>query len=343
MTIGRTVAALTAAFACAQASQAMADAVSDFYKGRTVEIIVGADAGGGYDANARLVGRHIGRFIPGNPNVLVTNMPGGGGITAANVLFNVSPKEGLTLGTFSNSMLTEPLLGHSAIKFDSSKFTWIGSATREDGICFTAKESGVASWDDLQTKEVIVGTTAPGTTTFVYPAMLRNLFGAKFKLVSGYRDGSSITLAFERGEVQAICQTYSSVHIARPDWFAKGQVNPILSVALERNADLPNTPSIMEIAKSDADKQLLKVVLAPTVAGRPLAAPPGVPTDRAEALRAAFMAMTKDEAFLADARKSRIDVEPVSGADIDALVRDIFASPKETIDKVKATVAPAEK
>ena len=324
------------------ASPVQADAVSDFYKGRSIEIVVGAGAGGGYDANGRLVARHLGRFVPGNPTVVVTNMPGGGGITAANVLYNVSAREGLVLGTFSNSMLTEPLLGTEVIKFDPSKYTWIGSVSREDGICVTSQASGVVAWGDALTKETIAGTTAPGTTTYVYPTMLNRMFGAKFKLVTGYPDGSSIILALERGEIQTVCQTYSSLNISHPDWIPQKKVHPILSVGLGRNPEVPDTPSVMELARTDTERQMLKIVLTPTIAGRPLAAPPGIPADRAEALRTAFLAMTKDEAFLGDAKKSRIDVQPTSGAEIDALVRDIFASPKDVIQQVRAMVSPTD-
>ena len=333
----------TVGVALSLGSPALADSVSDFYKGRTVEIIVGAGAGGGYDANGRLVARHFGRFIPGAPTVLVTNMPGGGGITAANVLYNVSAKEGLVLGTFSNSMLTEPLLGTEAIKFDPSKFTWLGSVSREDGVCVTTAASGVKQWSEALAKETIAGTTAPGTTTYVYPTLLNRMFGAKFKLVTGYPDGSSIILALERGELQTVCQTYSSLNISHPDWIPQKKVYPILSMGLGRNPDVPDVPSVMEIARSDAERQMLKIILTPTIAGRPLTAPPGIPAERADALRTAFMAMVKDQAFLDDAKKSRIEVQPTSGTDIDALVRDIFASPKATIDQVRSFVSPAGK
>ena len=338
---GHSAVLFTAAFFLSGAAQA--DAVSDFYKGRSVEIVVGAGAGGGYDANGRLIARHLGRFIPGNPNVVVTNMPGGGGITATNVLYNVSSKEGLVLGTFSNSMLTEPLLGTEAIKFDPSKFSWIGSVSREDGVCVTSAASGVKTWADVLSKEVLAGTTAPGTTTYLYPTLLNRMFGAKFKLITGYPDGSSIILALDRGEISAVCQTYSSLNIAHPDWLPQKKVFAVVSMGLGRNPELADIPSIIEIARTDGERQMLKIVLAPTVAGRPLTAPPNVPAERIAALRAAFDAMVKDEGFLADAKKSRIEVQPTSGPEIDKLVQEIFATPKDVIQQVRAMASPAGK
>jgi tripartite-type tricarboxylate transporter receptor subunit TctC len=323
--------ALSAAIVAACAGPAAADSVADFYRGRTVELDVGTGVGGGYDANARLVARHLERLLPGNPTIVVNNLPGGGGIRAANTLFNKSAADGSVLGTFSNAMITEPLLGSGEALFDPARFTWIGSASREDGLCLATLSSGVGSWSDLLQKEVVVGTTAPGTTTYMYPVMLRNLFGARFKLVSGYPDGGQIALAIERNEVQAICQTYSSVRIGHQDWLRDRVVQPLVTLGLARIPDLPNLPAVMEFAKSDEQRQVLKVVLAPTLAGRPFVAPPGIPADRAAALRHAFDAMTKDPDFLDEAGKLRMDVQPAIGAEIETLVKEIYALPKSVI------------
>lgn len=318
---------------------ARADEVAHFYHSRTIEIIVGAGAGGGYDANARLVARHLGQFIPGNPKVIVSNMPGGGGIGAANVLYNVSARDGLVLGTFSNALLTIPLLGTEPVQFDPKNFTWIGSVSREDGMCISSKASGVSTWHDLLKREVVAGATAPGTTTFVYAAMLHNLFGAKFKIVSGYPDGSSVVLALERNEVQAICQTYSSLNVLHPDWIPQGRVNPLLALGLARNPSVPDVPAVMELARSDAERTILKLILAPTAAGRPYAAPPNIPPARAAALRNAFESMTRDSDFLADAAKSRIEVQPLFGAQVDGLLEEIFSAPQEDVESARRVVS----
>jgi tripartite-type tricarboxylate transporter receptor subunit TctC len=331
--------ALSAVPAMTQA--ALAQSVADFYRGKILEITVGTGVGGGYDANARLVARHLGRFLPGNPAITVNNMPGGGGIRAANHLFHRAARDGSVIGTFSNAMITEPLLGSGQSMFEPAKFVWLGSASREDGLCLATPSSGVATWSDLLAKELIVGTTAPGTTTYMYPVMLTNLFGAKFRLVSGYPDGGQIALALQRGEVQAICQTWSSVKVGRPDWLRDRVVQPLITLGLSRNPDFPDLPAVVEVAKDAEQQQVLKVVLAPNLAGRPFVAPPGVPPERAEALRAAFDAMTHDAAFLAETHKMRVDVQPASGREIEALVNEIYALPDSVIVRTRQVVTGA--
>jgi tripartite-type tricarboxylate transporter receptor subunit TctC len=328
---------------CCAGGSASADAVADFYRGKIVEIDVGTGVGGGYDANARLVARHLGRFIPGNPTIIVKNIAGGGGLSAANILYNVSRRDGSIIGTFSNSMITEPLLGAGQAKFDPAKFIWLGSASREDGICVAAESSGVRSWGDLLQKELYVGTAAPGTTTYMYPIMLRNMFGAKFKPVFGYPDGGQIALALERGEVQSICQTYSSMKVQRGTWLRDHVVNPLIALGLNRIPDLPDLPSVMEFAKETQQQQVLKLILAPTLAGRPFMAPPEVPADRAGALAKAFTAMTQDERYIEDAHRSKMDIEPTSGEQIDALVKQIYALPPDVIAETKRVVTTADR
>ena len=322
-------------------SPVRAEPVADFYRAKTLEIMVGTGPGGGYDANARLVSRHIGRFIPGNPKVIVANVPGGGGITAANKLFNVSPRDGLAIGTFSNALLTLPLINPAATRFDATQFTWIGSLAREDGVCITSKTSKVATWDDLGRNEIIAGTTAPGTTTHVYPSLLVNLFSSKLRLVSGYPDGGSVVLAFMRGEVQALCQTYSSLNVLHPEWLAQRQVNPIVAIGLNRIASLSDIPSIMEFTRSEAERNIVRVLVAPTAAGRPFAAPPGVPQDRTTALRTAFKQMSEDPEFLGDAAQARIEVQTMDGAEISRLLDDISKTDQAILDQVKRIVEPA--
>jgi tripartite-type tricarboxylate transporter receptor subunit TctC len=317
---------------------ATADPIADFYRGRTIEIDVGTGVGGGYDANARLVARHLARFIPGNPTIIVANLPGGGGIRAANTLFNKSPRDGSVLGTFSNAMITEPLLGGDRALFDPARFTWIGSASREDGLCMANRSSGVASWADLLQKELVVGTTAPGTTTYMYPVMLQNLFGARFKLVSGYADGKQIALAVERNEVQAICQTYSSVKIEHESWLRDNIMQPLVALSFDRIPGLPDLPSVMEFATRDEERDVLKIVLTPTLAGRPFVAPPDTPAERAAALQKAFEAMTRDADFAGEARRLGADVQPATGDQIKALVDEIYALPKAIIETTERVV-----
>ena len=322
-------------------SAAMADAVADFYRAKTLEIMVGTGPGGGYDANARLVARHMGRFIPGAPKIIVSNVPGGGGITAANKLFNVSPRDGLSIGTFSNALLTLPLISPAATRFDATKFTWIGSLAREDGVCITSKASNVATWDQLARKEIIAGTTAPGTTTHVYAALLANLFSGKLRLISGYPDGGSVVLAFTRGEVQALCQTYSSLNVLHPEWLAQRQVNPIVAIGLNRIPALKDIPAIMEFTRSENERDIVRILVAPTAAGRPFAAPPGITEDRAAALRTAFKQMSGDAEFLADAAQARIEVQIKGGAEISSLLDDVSKTDQAILEQVRRIVEPA--
>lgn len=316
--------------------------MADFYRGKVVEIDVGTGIGGGYDANARLAARHLGRFIPGNPTIIVKNVAGGGGLTAANLLYNVARRDGTILGTFSNSMITEPLLGAGQARFDPAKFIWLGSASREDGICVAEKSSGVRSWSDLLREELYVGTAAPGTTTYMYPIMLKNMFGARFKPVFGYPDAGQIALAIERGEVQSVCQTYSSLKVQRGAWLRDRTVNPLVALGLARIPDLPDLPSVMEFAKTVQQQEVLKLILAPTLAGRPFMLPPDVPADRANALGEAFMAMTKDSRFLEDASRLKMDIEPVSGDEIGNVVKQIYALSPDVITETKRVVTSAD-
>lgn len=332
-------AAAVAAAAIMMAETASAQSVADFYHGRNMDLIVGSGAGGGYDLYARLLARRMGEYIPGKPNLIVKNMAGGGGIRAGNLLYNVSPRDGSTIGTFSNAMITAPLIGSEATKFDPSKLTWIGSAASENSVCVAWKTADVKSWGDLADKKLIVGTAAPGTTTYTFPVMLRNMFDAKFELITGYPDASQAALAIERSEVQGICQTYSSLRAQRPQWFSDKDINVLISIALQRIPDLPDVPSVMELAKSDEQKQMLKVILAPNFAGRPLFAPPEIPTDRRDALRQAFDQVVKDPALIEDAKKQRLEIAPSSGKDVEDLVNSVYATPTTMVEKVKQVVS----
>jgi tripartite-type tricarboxylate transporter receptor subunit TctC len=340
------VLALTIAlFVALGCEPARADSVADFYRGRTIELDVGTGVGGGYDANARLVARHLARFLPGNPTIVVNNVPGGGGIRAANALYNKSPRDGSVIGTFSNAMITEPMLGNAQALFEPQKFTWIGSASREDVVCVAASGSGIESWNDLLQRDIVVGTAAPGTTTYLFPVMLRNLFGARFRPVSGYPDGGQIALALERGEVQSVCQTWSSIKVAHPDWLRDHKVVPLMTLGFSRLPELADIPSVMELATEVEQQQVLKIILAPTLAGRPFAAPPGIPSERAAALRDGFEAMTRDRLFVDEARQLRLDVQPSTSREIEALVHEIYALPQTVVAKTRlvATGSPGGK
>jgi tripartite-type tricarboxylate transporter receptor subunit TctC len=319
-----------------------ADSVEEFYRGKQLQILVGAEVGGGYDINARLVARHIGRHIPGNPSVLPVNMPGGGSLRATNFVYNVAPRDGTAIGAPSRAIVSMPLMGVEAAKYDPTKFGWVGSVTNEQSVCIALTTASVHSWDDLLQRKVIVGGSAPGSDTYTNAVMLRNLLGAQLELVPGYPDGKAVQLAMEKGEVDAECGSYSSLKTEQPAWIRDKKVSFIVLIGLERHSDLPNVPTVMELARSEHQKAVFKIILAQQEAGRPLLAPPGLPADRLRALRQAFDETVKDPEFLADAKRIGLEVNPASGEQLQKLMAEIYASPPELVERAKRAVEKPE-
>ena len=316
-----------------------AQSVAEFYQGRSVDFVVGSGAGGGYDIYARLLARRMGEYIPGKPTLIVKNVVGGGGLRATNLLYNVSPRDGSVIATVSRAMITAPVLGIDSAKFDAAKLTWLGNLTGEDSVCVAWHTAPVKTWDDLKKTRLIVGTAAPGTSTYTFPALLKNMFGAQFDMVTGYPDGSQAVLAMERGEVQSICQTYSTIKATHPSWIKEGTVNVLTVVSLRRNAELLGVPAAAEFAADKEQQQIIKIILGPELIGRPVFAPPALPTDRVKALREAFLATSKDSDFLADAARQNLEIDPTSGQEIQDLVSDILSAPPELMAKAQAMLA----
>ncbi|HTI87596.1 MAG TPA: tripartite tricarboxylate transporter substrate-binding protein [Alphaproteobacteria bacterium] len=331
---------LLAAVALASlATPAAAQSVAEFYQGKSVDVVVGSGAGGGYDIYARLLARRMGEYIPGKPTLIVKNVVGGGGIRAATLLYNVSPKDGSVIATVSRAMITAPALGVESAKFDASKFTWLGNLTGEDSVCISWHTTPVKTWDDMLKNKLIVGTAAPGTSTYTFPALLKNMFGAKFDMVTGYPDASQAVLALERGEVQAICQTFSTIKANHPSWIKDGTANVLTVVGMRRNADIPDVPATAEFAKTDEQRQIIKIILGPELIGRPFFAPPGLPADRTAALRDAFTKVAKDKDFLADAARQNLEVDPTGGQAIQDMIADILSAPPAMMAKAQAMLA----
>jgi len=309
-----------------------ADAVSDFYAGRQVRLLIGYSAGGGYDTYARLLARHLGKHIPGNPTVVPQNMPGAGSLTLANFLYNVAPKDGSVIGTFARGMAMEPLLSGEGTRFDASQFSWIGSLNNEVSVCVSWHTSDVKSMQDLETMELIVGGTGSGSDTDTFPIVISNLLAANIKLISGYPGGNDILLAMERGEVDGRCGwSWSTVLSRNADWLAEGKLNILVQVALQKHPDLADVPLITEFADSEDELMAMELIFARQVMGRPYLAPPGVSAERHEALRRAFDATTRDPEFLADAERLQLELNPVSGEEIDALITRIYAASDNAI------------
>jgi tripartite-type tricarboxylate transporter receptor subunit TctC len=324
-------AALSAPIACAQSP-------ADFYKGKNVELYVGYSVGGAYDLYARTIARHLGKHIPGNPTVIVKNMEGGGSLRLANWLFRVAPKDGSVLGTIGRGTGFDPILGQQGAQFDGTKFTWIGSANNEVSVCVAWNAtSGITKFDDLLTKEMTVGGTSMSADTDQFPKVIDGVFGAKMKIVSGYPGGNDVVLAMERGEVQGRCGwSWSSVMSTHKAWIDEHKMTVLVQLALRKHADLPDVPLVMDIAKTAEQKQILRLIFARQTMGRPYLAPPGIPADRAEALRKAFMDTMSDKDFLADAEKAKLEITPVDGADLQNLVGEVYQTPSEIAKKAAA-------
>jgi tripartite-type tricarboxylate transporter receptor subunit TctC len=314
------------------------DSVAEFYKKNSqIRLMTGADVGGGYDGYSRLLARHIGRFIPGNPTVIVQNMPGAAGIAATNWLYNVAPKDGTAIAMPQRLVPFLQIMGEDGPKFETEKFNWLGSLASEVNVCVAWKAStDIRTFADLQKKELILGGSGANDTETV-PALLNNVLGAKFKIVSGYRSQSDINLAVERGEVHAACPSYSSL-MGRTDWIKAGKAIILVQSSTQKHPDLPNVPLALELAKNPEDKALLEFNDARLSIGRPFALPPGVPAERVKALRAAFMQMVKDKDFLADVAKEKRELDVVSGDDMQALFERLAKTPKSLVERLASEI-----
>ena len=335
------IAALLIANSAARLAAAEADPVRDFYAGRQLTIVVGAGAGGGYDLQARLMAHHLSRHIPGNPTVVVQNMPGAGGVLAANHIYNSAPADGSTIALLQRGALAAKLINPSGVRFDIGKLNWIGSLNSETGAVVAWHTSGFTAASDLFDRELIVGGIAgadPETTA----RLLNALIGTKFKVVNGYNTTAQIALAIERGEVQGIVDwSWSSVKAMRPDWLRDGKVRVLMQVGMRKEPELADVPFALDLAADAADRKVMELQFAQKIAARPLTAPPGIPADRLGALRAAFAALARDPAFLADAERSKLEVAPVPAEEIDKVVALIASAPPEAVERYAKIVSPA--
>src|ERR1700730_14233357 len=295
------------------ATASQAQSVESFYRGRTINLVIGYSVGGGYDIHGRVLARHLGRHIPGNPAIVVQNMPGGGSLRAANFLYNAAPKDGTTIGVFSRGMAMEPLIGSSNTQYDSRKFTWIGSITNEVSVCATSSMSKVKTWDDLLSIPFTVAGEGSGSDPDIFATMIKNVFGAKLRLIPGYPGGAEMTLAIERGEVDGRCGwSWSSIKLQRPDWVTGHKLNVLIQLATEPSTELPGVPFILDLAATERQRQIVNLALSRQAMGRPQVAPPATPADRKEALRRAFDATMADPDFVAEATARSLEVNPVS-------------------------------
>jgi tripartite-type tricarboxylate transporter receptor subunit TctC len=320
---------------------AHAQSVADFYRGKSVQLMIAYTAGGNYDLSARLLARHIGKHIPGNPTVVPQNYVGAGGLRLANFLYNVAPKDGSTIAMLGRGTPMEPLFGNKAAQYDPRRYTWLGTVSDETSLCVSWHTSKVKTFDDLLTTPFVVGGQGPSSDNDMFALMLRNIFGAKIKLVPGYPGGNEINLAMERGEVDGRCGwSWGAIKTTRANWLAKKQINLVLQIALRRAADLPpGVALVMERARNDRERKILQLMFSRQQMAWPFAAPPDLPKDRAAALRAAFDATMKDPEYLAEAKKRKLEVNPSDGATLNKLVEDLFSSPPDVVAATKAAIS----
>jgi tripartite-type tricarboxylate transporter receptor subunit TctC len=332
----RTAVALSLVLAPAAAR---ADSVADFYRGKTVEVYVGYSTGGGYDIYARTLARHMGRFIPGNPTLVPKNMEGAGSLRLANWLANAAPRDGSAFGTIGRGTAFDPVLGQPGAQFTAGDFSWLGSMNNEVSICAAWATSGVAKFDDLLARELLVGAVSNNDDTGQFAKVMNTVLGTKLKIVAGYPGGNDVVLAMERGEVQGRCGwSWSSVLAAHMSWWKEKKINILVQLALTKHPDLPDVPLITDLAKNDAQHQMLRMIFARQVMGRPFVAPPGVPKERVAALRKAFMDTMADKDFLADCLKAKLEIAPVSGERVEALVKEVYATPADVARQAAAAL-----
>jgi tripartite-type tricarboxylate transporter receptor subunit TctC len=317
-----------------------AQTAADKFKGKNFEIIVGYDTGGGYDIYARALQRHIGKHLPGNPTVIVKNMPGAQTRTAANHLYNIAPKDGTVIATLARGLPTEELLGSGGIRFESTKFNWIGSMNNEVSVGVAWHTSPVKTFEDTKQREMIVGAIAD---SLLFAQVMNAVLGTKFKMITGYKSGAEIGLAMERGELEGrMGWSWSSIVSMNPEWIRDGKIRNLVQFSTSKHADLPNVPLVTELATNPDDRALLELVFSRQVIGRPFIAPPGLDAETVGILRKAFDDTMKDPAFLAEMQKANLEVNPIPGEEVQKLIERLFKTPPAVMERAKQII-PVEK
>ncbi|MEE8437994.1 MAG: hypothetical protein V3S07_00280, partial [Micropepsaceae bacterium] len=321
-------------------NSASAQSLEEFYADNLVELYIGFAPGGGYDLYGRLVARHIGKHIPGNPTVVPINMEGAGSLRLMNWLHSAAPKDGTAIGMVNRGTPFAWLLGDRDFAlFDPRDYTWLGSANDDVSVCVSWERSGIETLEDMRRKEFIVGSTGPGADEFTFPKVLAGLLGAQIRNVAGYSGGNHINYAMERGEVDGRCGwTWSSVISTKPDWVENDSINLIMQFSLRKHPDLPDVPLMLDYAESEEEYQILRLINLRGPFGRPFLVPPGLPEDRAIALREAFEAMVKDPEFLADAKRANMEIMPVSAKELEDLLDEAYASPEHIVEKARELI-----
>jgi tripartite-type tricarboxylate transporter receptor subunit TctC len=312
---------------------AAAETVEEFFKRSTVRVTVGSAVGGGYDIYARLVTRHLGRFLPGQPSVIPDNMPGAGGVRHANYLYNQAPKDGSVIGHFQRGVPFEPAMGNRAAQYDPMKFVWLGNMNDANTVLFAARNAPVKSYRELFTTPLIVG--GPVGDAELFSIAMNNIMGTKLKIVTGYTTSNEATIALERGELQGLVGVdYASMMAQHPTWIADGTIIPLVQYALRKHPDLPaSAPIVMDLATTPEQRAVAELIYARQDMGRPFGAPPGVPADRVEALRKALLDMAKDADFLNEAGRLKLEVAATTGPEVETLLKRVLGAPPAIIER----------
>jgi tripartite-type tricarboxylate transporter receptor subunit TctC len=314
---------------------AAAETPAEFYKGKTITLITSTGVGGTYDIVARLVARYMPRYIPGNPTMIVQNMPGGGNVIAANYMYNIAPKDGTAIATIHSAMPLQQALDAGGVRYDSDQFNWLGSTGSQNEVIIVWRSAGITTLQQATEKEVILGGTGSGAGIVILPSLVNNLLGTKFKIVTGYRTSEDVNLGMERGEIQARAFSFGSITSQHPDWLIEHKVTFLVQSGAKRDKLLPDVPLLTELASTDEQFQIFRFFSSAPALGQPFIAPPGLPADRLAALRGAFVATLKDEAFLADAEKIRFAIDAIGAEETAAIVHETVHASPDIIAKAK--------
>ena len=320
--------------AAAWPTSGSAQTVEDFYKGKSITMLVGAGAGGGYDTYARVFARHMPKHLPGHPAIIAKNMPAASGLAAASAIYTTADKDGATIAAFPNNVPMDPLFGNPGARYDAQKLNWLGSIGKLQNVCATWHTSPIKTVAAAREREVIVAAAGATSNSAIMPKLLNT--------VTGYDGGGGLTMALERGEAEGICGlSWSTMKASRPHWIRDKLLNVIVQMGLQKLADLPDVPSALKLVTDPESRQVLELILIRQEPGRPFAAPPGVPADRLAALRRAFDATLKDGEFLADAEKVQLEIEPLTAGEIATLLASAYGAPKAIVQKAAALVEPS--
>lgn len=334
----RFIAAAFVAIVCA-GTQVWAQTPEQFYKGKTFDVVIGYPPGGSNDTFGRLIARHIGKHIPGNPSVVPRNMPGAGSFLAVNQMYNVLPKDGSAIAIGAPTMVLDEKLGTQGVRFKTAELNWVGRVDSLINIVFLWKTSPIKTFADAQKIESTLSGTGAGSTVSIYPTVMNNVFGSKFKLIMGYKGSNEAMLAVERGEVEGHSTSWTAVKVAHPTWLPDKSITIIVQFALKRHPELPDVPTAVDLARNDEERQILRAVMNASEIGTAFFTTPDVPADRLSVLRRAFDATMKDPELLAEAQKIKVGVNPMTGEELQKLVVEVSNLPPALLEKVRAAYA----